>query len=153
MPVHKLYIDSRAAIGPLIDPSDFTWAPLRPLHIGKSRAWIDSVHMYSSWGTTTSHNQNVYVAEELPLLTVLSSARKIYLSEQSVSNGPVTERVVNLTPAIYDGPGLAAHLASALTAGAATYSASYTAVAGTQGTIAFQSLVSQRFQSPLARPC
>ncbi len=136
MPVHKLYIDSRAAIEPSIDPSHFTWAPLRPVHIGKSRAWIDSVHMYSSWGTITTHNQSVYVAEELPLLTVLSSARKVYLSEQSVSNGPVTERVVNLTPAIYDGPGLAAHLASALTAGAATYSASYTAVPGTQGTIA-----------------
>ena len=82
-----------------------------------------------SWGTITDTNQHMYITEELPLLTVLAGSQKIYLKEQAL-DGTVSERVVSLSPAVYDGPSLATELASALTQGAATYSCTYTAGAG-----------------------
>ena len=127
--VHKLYIDSRAGVGPSIDPSNFTWASQRPIHIGRSRAWIDSVHLYNSFGSITEHNRNVYVAEELVLLTVLPSATKIYITEMDAA-GVVTERIATLTAGVHDGPSLATALATAMTTATSTYSTSYSANAG-----------------------
>jgi len=81
-----------------------------------------------SWGTITDTNKNMYVAEELPLLTVLNGAHKVYLNELD-ANG-VNERVVSLSPAVYDGPTLATELAAKLSHSAATYSCVYSASGG-----------------------
>ena len=75
MTVHKIYVDSRAAKEGTA--SDFVWAPDRPLSVDKCRAFIDSVHMPITWGTITDYNKFLYVAEELPFLTVLPSAGKV----------------------------------------------------------------------------
>ena len=119
---HKLFIDSRAAVEG--GPSDFTWQPERPIYVGKCRAFIDAVHMPVSWGTVTDTNQNLYITEELPLLTVLNGAHKVYLKEVAL-DGTVSERIASIAPAVYDGPTLATALAAALTQGAVTYSCTH----------------------------
>ena len=128
MTVHKIYVDSRAAKEG--DAGDFVWAPDRPLGVGRCRAFIDSVHMPVTWGTITDHNKYLYVAEELPFLTVLTTAGKVYLRETIA--GVTGDRIVVIPPAIYDGLNLAAALSTAL---GANYSVSHTAVAGTLGTL------------------
>ena len=107
--VHKLYVDSRAAAEG--GPNDFAWTPNRPISIPKCRAFVDSVHMQVIWGTITATNQYLYVAEELPLLTVLNSCNKVYLEELIV--GVVTQRVATLASAVYDGASFATALAAA----------------------------------------
>jgi len=129
--VHKVYVDSRAAKEG--NASDFVWAPDRPLSIGRSRAYIDAVHMPVTWGTVTPYNRYVYVAEELLLLTVLATANKMYLRE--TSGGVVTDRIVTIPAAVYDGPTLATALATAMTAGTSVYTATYSTLAGTLGQI------------------
>jgi hypothetical protein len=128
MPVHKLYVDSRAAVEG--DPSDWLWQPARSIHVNKCRAFIDSVHMGVDFGTVVETNQNLFVSEELPLLTVLSQNDRVYFREGS------TERIATIAPAIYDGPTLATALAAALTSASSTvYSATYTASQTTLGSI------------------
>ena len=132
MPVHKLYCDSRAAKEGT--PSDWTWQPDRPLLIQKkSRAFVDAVHLPVTWGTITATNNQMYVTEELPFFTVLASADKVYLTEDLI--GGSQQRVVTMTPAVYDGNGLAAHLSSVLSTGTHTYTATYNASATSPGTI------------------
>ena len=130
--VHKLYIDSRAAKEG--DASDFVWAPDRPISVGKCRAFLDAVHMPVSWGTITETNKYFYIAEELPFLTVLASASKVYLRE--TINGVTSDRIAVIAPAIYDGPNLATALTTALGAG---YTVAYTAVANELGTLTITS--------------
>jgi len=130
--VHKLYIDSRAAKEG--DASDFVWAPDRPISVGKCRAFLDAVHMPVSWGTITATNKFMYVAEELPLLTVLATAGKVYLRE--TINGVTSDRIAVVAPAIYDGLNLAVALTTALGSG---YSVAYTAVANELGTLTITS--------------
>ena len=129
--VHKLFVDSRAAKEGTA--SDFVWAPDRPVSVGKCRCYLDAVHMPSVWGTFTENNKYMYVAEEMPAFTVLPTQAKVYLRENGV------ERLVTLAASIVppdDGPGLAQALATALGAG---YTTSFTAVAGTLGTITIAS--------------
>ena len=128
MTVHKIYVDSRAAKEG--DAGDFVWAPDRPLSVGKCRAFIDSVHLPVTWGTITDYNKYFYVAEELPFLTVLATASRVYLRE--TIGGVTGDRIVLIPPAIYDGLNLAVALSTAL---GANYSVSHTAVAGTLGTL------------------
>ena len=107
--VHKLFIDSRAAKEG--NPSDFVWAPDRPVSVGKCRAFLDAVHMPVTWGTITDTNKYMYIAEEMTAFTVLPTQTKVYLRENGV------ERVLTLAASIvppYDGPGLAQALATAL---------------------------------------
>ena len=130
--VHKLYIDSRAAKEG--DASDFVWAPDRPISVGKCRAFLDAVHMPVSWGTITETNKYFYIAEELPFLTVLASASKVYLRE--TINGVTSDRIAVIAPAIYDGPNLATALTTALGAG---YTVAYTAVANELGMLTITS--------------
>jgi len=132
--VHKLFIDSRAAKEG--NPSDFVWAPDRPVSVGKCRAFLDAVHMPVTWGTITDTNKYLYIAEEMPAFTVLPTQTKVYLRENGV------ERVLTLAASIVppdDGPGLAQALANALGAG---YTTSFTAVAGTLGSITITSAIS-----------
>ena len=124
----KLYIDSRAAKEGT--SGDFVWSPDRPLSVGKCRAFIDAVHMPVTWGGITSNNKYLYVAEELPFLTVLPTAGNVYLRETIA--GVTSDRLVTIQPAIYDGVNLAAALATALGAG---YAVAYTAVASQLGTL------------------
>ena len=105
--VHKLFIDSRAAKEGT--PSDFVWAPDRRVSVGRCRAFLDAVHIY---------NQYLYIAEELPSLTVLATATKVYLKE--TISGTTLWRILTIPPAVYDGPGLAQALATALGAGYTT---------------------------------
>jgi hypothetical protein len=107
---HKLFIDSRAAKQG--EPGDFVWSPDRPISVNKCRAFIDAVHMANTWGTITANNQFMYLAEELPLVTVLPTATKIYLRE--TDNGITTDRIVVIPPAIYDGATFSTALATAL---------------------------------------
>ena len=107
MPVHKLYCDSRAAVEGT--PSDWLWQPPRAIFVGKCRAFIDAVHMGVTWGSVVESNKNMYVAEELPFLTVLATQNRIYFREG------VTELIAVIPPAIYDGNALAAAVAQALT--------------------------------------
>ncbi len=107
MPVHKLYCDSRAAVEGT--PSDWLWQPPRAIFVGKCRAFIDAVHMGVTWGSVVESNKNMYVAEELPFLTVLATQNRIYFREG------VTELIAVIPPAIYDGPTLATRVAEALT--------------------------------------
>ncbi len=125
--VHKVFIDSSAAKEG--SPSDFIWQPERPICVPKCRAFIDVVQMFVSRGTVKSTNQYMYVAEELPLLTVPLAARKVHLMEQA-ADATVTQRVVELAPAVYDGPSLASQLASALSQGSSVYTCTYSANAG-----------------------
>ena len=92
------------------------WQPGRPLHIDKSRAFIDSVHMPVTWGTFHSQNKYLYVTEALPLLTVLSTANRLYLTEGAAY------RIVTIPTAVYDGAGLASAVGTAL---GAAYSVAY----------------------------
>ena len=108
MPVHKLYVDSRSAVEG--DPSDWLWQPSRSIHVGKCRAFIDSVHMGVTFGSVVESNRNIYVSEELPLLSVLSQSARIYFREGG------TELIATIAPAIYDGPALATAIAAALSA-------------------------------------
>ena len=126
--VHKLYIDSRAAKEGT--SGDFVWSPDRPLSVGKCRAFIDAVHMPVTWGGITANNQYMYIAEELPLLTVLPTAGKVYLRE--TINGVTSDRLVTIPPAIYDGASLATAMATALGTG---YSVTYAPVASQLGTL------------------
>jgi hypothetical protein len=127
MPVHKLYCDSRAAVEGT--PSDWLWQPPRAIFVGKCRAFIDAVHMGVTWGSVVESNKNMYVAEELPLLTVMATQNRIYFREG------VTELIAVIPPAIYDGNALATAVAQALTAaGSTVYTAAYTA--STTGSIA-----------------
>ena len=131
MTVHKIYVDSRAAAEG--DASDFVWAPDRPLSVGKCRAFIDSVHMPITWGSITDYNKFLYVAEEMPAFTILPTQAKVYLRENGI------DRVATLAASIvppYNGQGLAQALATALGAG---YTTSFTAAAGTLGTISIAS--------------
>ncbi len=107
MAPRKLFIDSRARQQG--NPSDFTWQPGRPLMIEKSRAYLDAIHMPCSWTTIHAQNKYIYVTEQLLLLTVLASANKIYLTETSGS-GVVTQKIVTIPAAIYDGNALASAL-------------------------------------------
>ena len=126
--VHKLYIDSRAAKEG--DAGDFVWAPDRPISVGKCRAFLDAVHMPVSWGTIVETNRFMYIAEELPFLTVLPTASKVYLRE--TINGVTSDRIATIAPAMYDGLNLAAAMGTALGAG---YSVAYAAVANQLGTL------------------
>jgi hypothetical protein len=132
MPVHKLYCDSRAAVDG--SPSDWLWQPSRSIHVGKCRAFIDSVHMGVTFGSVVESNRNIYVSEELPLLTVLAQSGRVYFREGA------TELIATIAPAIYDGPTLATALAAALSAASPStvYSAAYTAApsGASLGTIA-----------------
>ena len=130
MPVHKLYCDSRAAVDG--SPSDWLWQPSRSIHVGKCRAFIDSVHMGVTFGSVVESNRNIYVSEELPLLTVLAQSGRVYFREGA------TELIATISPAIYDGPSLATAVAAALSAASPStvYGATYTASATTLGTIA-----------------
>ena len=131
MPVHKVFVDSRAAKEGT--DGDFVWAPDRPLSVGRCRAFIDSVHMPVSWGSIVETNRFMYIAEEMPVFTVLPTQAKVYLRE----NG--TDRVLTIAANIVppdDGPGLAQALAIALGAG---YTTSFAAGAGTLGTISVAS--------------
>jgi hypothetical protein len=84
-----------------------------------------------TWGSVVESNKNMYIAEELPLLTVLATQNRIYFREG------VTELIAVIPPAIYDGPTLATRVAEALsTAGSTVYTAAYTASATTLGSIA-----------------
>ena len=141
--VHKLYVDSRASSQG--GPSDFVWSPNRPISVPKCRAFVDSVHMQVIWGTVTGTNQFMYVAEELPLLTVLTSCSKVYLEE--TIGGGATQRIATIAPGVYDGPGFATALANALTTASATYTVSHGAVAGTLGQLAVSSTVPFFFAS------
>ena len=135
--VHKLYVDSRASVEGT--PSDFVWSPDRPIAVPKCRAFVDSVHMQVIWGTITASNQFMYVAEELSLLTVLTSCSKVYLEE--TINGVATQRIATIATGVYDGAGFSTALANALTTASATYTVSYSAVAGTLGQLAISSTV------------
>ena len=126
--VHKLYIDSRAAKEG--DAGDFVWAPDRPISVGKCRAFLDAVHMPVTWGTVTTTDKFMYIAEELPFLTVLATASKVYLRE--TINGVTSDRIATIAPAMYDGLNLAAAMGTALGAG---YSVAYAAVANQLGTL------------------
>ena len=130
MPVHKLYVDSRSAVEG--SPSDWLWQPSRSIHVGKCRAFIDSVHMGVTFGSVVESNRNIYVSEELPLLTVLAQSGRVYFREAT------TELIATIAPAIYDGPSLATALAAALSAASPStvYSTAYTASGTTLGTIA-----------------
>jgi hypothetical protein len=72
----------------------------------------------------------MYIAEELPFLTVLPTTGKVYLRETIA--GVTSDTLVTIQPAIYDGVNLAAALATALGAG---YAVAYTAVASQLGTL------------------
>ena len=120
MPVHKLYIDSRAAKEG--DPSSFTWTPDRPLMVEKSRAFIDSVHMVNSHGTINATNRCLYATEEMPDWRVSALSNRIYLTENGV------QRLVVIPTAAYStGAALASAVATALTSGTVTYTATFTA--------------------------
>ena len=99
--------------------------------MGKCRAFIDSVHMGVTFGSIVESNRNIYVSEELPLLTVLAQSGRVYFREGT------TELIATIAPAIYDGPTLATALAAALSAASPStvYSAAYTASATSLGTI------------------
>ena len=73
------YTDSRAAVEGT--PSDWLWQPPRAIFVGKCRAFIDAVHMGVTWGSVVESNKNMYIAEELPLLTVLATQNRIYFRE------------------------------------------------------------------------
>ena len=84
-----------------------------------------------TWGSVVESNKNMYIAEELPLLTVLATQNRIYFREG------VTELIAVIPPAIYEGNALATAVAQALTtAGSTVYTAAYTASATTLGSIA-----------------
>ena len=83
-----------------------------------------------TWGGITANNQYMYIAEELPLLTVLPTAGKVYLRE--TINGVTSDRLVTIPPAIYDGASLATAMATALGTG---YSVTYAPVASQLGTL------------------
>ena len=96
--VHKLYIDSRARkVG---TNSDFEWQPDRPMLINKCRAFVDSCHIPNLFPTFTETNRYLYVSEERPDFTVLANQNKIYLQETIGST--VTQRIVTLTPGVYN---------------------------------------------------
>ena len=130
MPPHKIYVDSRASKEGT--PSSFTWSPDRPLFVEKCRAFIDSVHMANSFGTIHSGNRHLYVTEQLASLTVLSTANRLYITEDGVS------RIVTIPAAAYSGAQLATALQTALTAGGLTYTCAWTSNASL-GSIALTS--------------
>jgi len=82
-----------------------------------------------TWGSVVESNKNMYIAEELPFLTVLATQNRIYFREG------LTELIAVIPAAIYDGNALATAVAQALTAaGSTVYTAAYTA--STTGSIA-----------------
>ena len=136
--VHKIFLDSRAAVEG--DASEFTWQPERPIMVPKCRAFIDAVHMPVTWGTITQTNRYVYVAEEAPFLTVFDTATKVYFREAG------QELIATLSPAMYDGPNLAAQLQSERNqAGTATYTCVWSSPLGGLGQIAVGSSTAIEF--------
>lgn len=134
MSPRKLYIDSRAKKAGT--HGDFVWQPDRPLMIEKCRGFIESVHIPNVWGTITETNQHMYVTEQLPLLTVLASANRIYLLETSGQTAAYS--IVVLASAIYSGASLATEIQTKLNSASqvgATYSVTYTASNSTLGTL------------------
>ena len=112
MPVHKLYIDSRARKDG--SHADFSWQPDRPIHVEASRAFIDSVHLPVVWDTIGHDNNKIYVSEQLPLLTVANGMNKLYLLETTQSG--TNHRIIQLDNAVYDGASLKTNLQTKLTA-------------------------------------
>ena len=97
--VHKLYLDSRAAVTRENGHADFTWTPTRPIYVENSRAFIDSVHIPNSFGGISATNNNTYVAEFTPDFTVLANQNKLYIRE--LTSATDTERVVTVQPGNY----------------------------------------------------
>jgi len=120
MPARKLFIDSRAAREG--EASDFVWQPGRPLHIDKSRAFIDSVHMPVNWPTIHSQNQYLYITEPMSFFTVLTTANRLYITEGAAYRIITIPALVAGSASQYDGPGLATALATAF---GAAYTVAY----------------------------
>ena len=97
--LHKLYLDSRAAVTGDNGHANFTWSPTRPIYVENSRAFIDSVHIPNSFGGISLTNNNTYVAEFTQDFTVLAHQSKIYLRELTTTTN--TERVVTVQPGTY----------------------------------------------------
>jgi len=137
MPVHKLYIDSRARKAG--EHNDFSWQPDRPILVEASRAFIDSVHLPVVWDTIGADNNKIYVSEQLPLLTVANGINKLYLLE--TTSGGTNYRIIQLDNAIYDGASLKTNLETKLTAAgtlATGWTVTYTSNASL-GTMTIQS--------------
>ena len=116
MPVHKLYIDSRAKIGTSSSHSNFTWQAPNPIQVEDSRAYIDSVHLPVTWGTIHSNNQHLFVSEQLDSWTVTATQNKVYLYETYGTTESI--RIATISAAAYaTGAALAAALQTALDAG------------------------------------
>jgi hypothetical protein len=116
MPVHKLYIDSRAKIGTSSSHSNFTWQAPNAIQIEDCRAYIDSVHLPVTWGTIHSNNQHLFVSEQLDSWTVTATQNKVYLYETYGSTESI--RIATISPAVFTtGAALAAALQTTLDAG------------------------------------
>lgn len=98
----KLYIDSRARVDGT--HNNFTWSPVRPLYVPKSRAYFESVSIPNVFNAVNGTNNRVYVTEEMGL-RVTGLAQNMYWSDNGV------QRISNLTPQTYaDNAALATEL-------------------------------------------
>ena len=98
----KLYIDSRARVAGT--HNNFTWSPVRPLYVPKSRAYFESVSIPNVFNAVNGTNNRVYVTEEMGL-RVTGLAQNMYWSDNGV------QRISNLTPQTYaDNAALATEL-------------------------------------------
>ena len=98
----KLYIDSRARVEGT--NNHFTWSPVRPLYVPKSRAYFDSVSIPNVFKSVNQTNNKIYVTEQMGL-RVTGLAQNMYWSDNGV------QRISNLTPQTYaDNAALASEL-------------------------------------------
>jgi hypothetical protein len=126
MPVHKLYCDTRQRIRPdLNNHADCTIQLPRTIEVPDCKAFVDSFHISNLFQTIHENNKYLYVAEELPFLTVQATTNKIYVLEEI---GTVqTWRIVLIPPSIYGGAHFATAVALALNGSGKALSGSYTA--------------------------
>jgi hypothetical protein len=125
MPVHKLYCDTRQRIRPdLNNHADCTIQLARTIEVPDCKAFVDSFHISNLFQTIHENNKYLYVAEQLPLLTVQASMNKIYVLEEIGT--AQTWRIVAIPPAIYGGANFATAAATALNSAGKALSGNYT---------------------------
>ena len=74
--VHKIYVDSRKRIKGTT--SNFTYQLPRPLEIGASRVFVDSVSIPNAFPSIHSKNKYIYIQEDVGSVT---SKLKVPLTE------------------------------------------------------------------------
>ena len=103
---HKLYLDSRRRASG--SHSDFDYQLPQPIHVPKSRCFVDSVHLANVFPTIHENN------------------KQMYMSERDVNNVITYRKLTLTTNQYFDGDALALELATKLNIGTTLNGSSYT---------------------------